>query len=182
MELIQGIKERRSIRQFKDQKVPRDIIKSVVETASFAPSWKNHQIVRYMVIDDPEKIKEIATAECMNHFDHNLHILLKAPVLVVLTIVKGYTGYEKDGSYTTSKKDKWEMFDAGIAAQTFCLAAYEKGLGTVMMGIFDDQKIAEVLGISSKQEVAVLIPMGYPDEAPKVPVRKSVEELMYFVE
>ena len=130
-ELIQGIKERRSIRKFKEQKVPRDIIQSIVEVASFSPSWKNNQIVRYIIVDNEEKIKQIATPECMNGFDYNIKTLLHAPALAVLAFVKGYTGYEKDGRYSTSKKDKWEMFDAGIAAQTFCLAAYEKGLGSV---------------------------------------------------
>ena len=79
-----------------------------------------------------EVIQKIVEAR----FEWNTGIILGAPVLVVLASVPGKSGYEKDGAYSTSKKDKWEMFDAGIAAQTFQLAAHECGIGSVVMGIF----------------------------------------------
>jgi hypothetical protein len=62
-----------------------------------------------------------------------------------MTCVTGRCGYERDGSFSTPKGDRWEMFDAGIAAQTFCLAAHEMGLGTVIMGVFDENKVNEVI-------------------------------------
>ena len=55
MELVKGIKERRSIRKFKEQKVPRELITEIVDTARYAPSWKNTQTARYIIIDDAEK-------------------------------------------------------------------------------------------------------------------------------
>ena len=73
------------------------------------------------------------------------------------------------------------MFDAGAAAQTFCLAAYEYGVGTVIMGIFDAEKVAELLHIPENEVVVTLVPIGYPDEAPTAPRRKSVEDLLSFV-
>ena len=72
------------------------------------------------------------------------------------------------------------MFDAGIAAQSFCLAAYEKGLGTVIMGIFDEAKVASLLEIPENQEITALIPIGYPDEEPVAPRRKPVEDLLTY--
>ena len=72
------------------------------------------------------------------------------------------------------------MFDAGTATQSFCLAAYEKGLGTVIMGIFDEAKAASLLNVPEERELAALIPVGYPDEAPTAPRRKPVEELLSF--
>ena len=72
------------------------------------------------------------------------------------------------------------MFDAGVASQTFCLAAYEKGLGTVIMGIFDEDKIVDLLHIPEDRELIALIPVGFPDEAPTAPKRKPVEDLLSF--
>ena len=75
------------------------------------------------------------------------------------------------------------MFDAGIAAQTFCLAAHEKGIGTVIMGIFDENKVAEIVDIPEGQQLAAIIPMGYPvDGEVAVPPRKTAEQLLSFVE
>lgn len=68
------------------------------------------------------------------------------------------------------------MFDAGLATQTFCLAAHDKGVGAVILGIFDETKVAEIIGIEEGQKVAALVAVGYADEdpaAPKERVRKS---------
>ena len=87
---------------------------------------------------------------------------------------------EKDGTCSTSKGESWLMFDAGVAAQTFCLAAWEHGVGSVIMGIFDAEKVAELLQLPEDEVAVALIPVGYPDEAPNAPKRKPVEELVQF--
>lgn len=182
MELIQGIRERRSIRKFEDRPVPRELLREVVETAAYAPSWKNTQTARYLVVDDKEKIRELAGEACMLGFEKNMENLSKAPAVVVLTGIKGRSGYERDGSFSTSKGTHWESFDAGIAAQTFCLAAWEKGLGTVIMGLFDEKEIAGRLAIPQEQQVCAVIAVGYPQSVPEAPRRKSAEELLTFWE
>lgn len=72
------------------------------------------------------------------------------------------------------------MFDAGVASEAFCLAAYDKGLGTVIMGIIDDDKIGELLEVPADREVVCVIPVGYPAQSPVAPKRKSVEELISY--
>ena len=72
------------------------------------------------------------------------------------------------------------MFDAGIAAQTFCLVAHEKGLGTVIQGYFDEEAIRKVVEIPEDQEIAALIPLGYPDIDPEAPPRKDASKLLTF--
>jgi nitroreductase len=99
---------------------------------------------------------------------------------MVLAQVNGRCGYEKDGSFTTSKGTGWEMFDAGIAAQTFCLSAWEKGLGTCILGIFDDAKAAEIIGLPEGQTVAALIPVGVPSANPDPTPRKATEDILSF--
>ena len=181
MDLIQGIRERRSIRKFKDTPVPRELIREIVETASYAPSWKNTQTAGYIVVDNREILEQSASQDYMMGFTHNVNIIAQAPALVIQTTAKGRSGYERDGSFSTPKKDKWEAFDAGIAAQTFCLGAYEKGLGTVIMGIFDEKKIAELIDLPGNQEIAALIAIGYPDADPQAPARKKTDELLTFI-
>lgn len=172
------IRGRRSIRSFEDKPVPHDILEAIVETASYAPSWKNTQIVRYIAIEGAAK--DYIAAECTSLYPGNGAIMAQAPMLIAVTVVKNRCGYERDGSFTTPRKDTWQMYDAGVASQTFCLAAYEQGLGTVIMGIFDEAKIAAYLEIPQDRELIALIPMGYPAETPAVPRRKPVEELLSY--
>ena len=174
------IKTRRSIRNYKEEQVPQDLLKEVVDLARFAPSWKNTQTARYYVVQNPELKQKIAES-CVMGFTYNTGTLTKAPALVVLAYVEKRSGFERDGSCTTSKGSAWEMFDAGIAAQTFCLAANEKGLGTCIMGIFDDAAVAEAISLPEGQKVGALIAIGYPAEEPAAPARKEAEQLVQFL-
>lgn len=180
MEALNCIRGRRSIRNYKDTAVERALIEEVIAEAALAPSWKNTQVTRYLVIDDKAKINEIAE-KFTTCFSYNGGTIAKAPMLVAVTALKGRSGVEKDGSFTTKREASWLMFDAGCAVQTFCLAAYEKGLGTVIMGIFDDG-ISEYLGIPEDRELVNLICVGYPDEEPAAPRRKAVEDLVSYFE
>ena len=173
------IESRRSIRKFKADTVPAEVLGKIVETARFAPSWKNTQTARYHVITNPELKEKLAT-DCVCGFAFNTKTLLNAPVMVVLSYVTGRCGYERDGSFTTSKEDRWEMFDAGIAAQTFCLAAHGFGIGTCIMGIFDEEKIAEALNLPEGQKVGAVIAAGYADIAPDAPPRKETDVLLTY--
>ena len=149
------IKGRRSIRKFTSQPVSHELLAQVVETASFAPSWKNTQIVRYIAV---EGAKKAALAKCTTLFPGN----------------------ERDGSFSTPKEDGWQMYDAGVASEAFCLAAYEQGLGTVILGLFDEEDAAKLLELPQERELVALIPVGYPAESPTAPRRKTVEDLLSF--
>ena len=141
MDLITGIKERRSIRKFQDKKVPRELLEEIVNISAYAPSWKNTQVARYVIVDDEATIKALANEEVAYGFKGNIAALEGAAAILILTYVTGRSGYERDGSFSTKKEDRWQMFDAGIAAQTFCLVAHEKGLGTVIQGYFNEEEI-----------------------------------------
>lgn len=172
------IRERRSIRQFTDKPVPHDVLASIVETASYAPSWKHTQIARYIAIEGD--LKDKIAQECTSSYAKNGEIMLNAPMVVAVTFIKNRSGFERDGSFSTPKEGGWQMFDAGIATEAFCLAAYEQGLGTVIMGIFDEEKASAYLELSEDRELAALIPIGYPAESPVAPKRKPVEELLSY--
>ena len=172
------IKGRRSIRKFKEQPIDRELLSEIIETASYAPSWKHTQITRYIAVTG--ELKDKLAAECTSAYPKDGEIIMQAPMLIVVTYIKGRSGFERDGSFSTAKEGSWQMFDAGVAAQTFCLAAYEQGIGSVIMGIFDEAKAASLLNIPEEREIVALIPIGYPDEEPVAPRRKPVEDLLSF--
>ena len=169
-ELLTG---RRSVRQYKSDAVSEDVLREVVEVASFAPSWKNTQISRCIAVTGDLKDKVAATLP-----EHNQNIVNSAPMLVVQTDIEKRSGFERDGSFSTKKEDRWQNYDAGIAGLQFCLAAHEKGLGTVIMGIFDEDAVAELVEVPEGQKVMALIALGYPDEEPQAPKRKTVDDLL----
>lgn len=174
------ITTRRSIREFTDEPVSHDLLEEVIEMARFAPSWKNTQIARYIAVEGDAKANVSET--CFEAWVGNATMVAKAPMVIALTYIKNRSGYERDGSFTTSKGDRWQNFDAGIAAQTFCLAAHEKGLGTVILGIFDEDKAAKALNLPEDRGIAAFIVIGHPaTEAPVAPKRKEVSELISYL-
>lgn len=177
MEALECIKTLRSVRKFTDQPVTREELEQVVAAAAYAPSWKNTQVARYIVVTDKEKKQRLAD-DCMMDFAFNQKTASGAPAMVVLTMITGRSGYERDGSFSTSQGTHWQSFDAGVAAQTFCLAAHALGLGTVIMGVFDEDKVKQVVTIPEGQKVAALIAIGHPAEEPMCPKRKDVETLL----
>lgn len=168
---------RRSIRSFTAQPVSHELIRKIVETASYAPSWKNTQITRYIAVEGEKKE---ALAKCTSLYPGNGAIMEQAPMVIAVTAVTRRSGYEKDGSFSTPKGTGWQMYDAGVASEAFCLAAFEQGLGTVIMGLFDEADAARVLGLPEDRELVALIPIGYPAEAPAAPRRRAVDELLSF--
>lgn len=169
---------RRSIRKFTDQPVSHQILEDIVNTAAYAPSWKNTQITRYIAIESDMKAK---VAALTSKHPGNGAIINNAPMLIAVTVIKGRCGFERDGSYTTGRGDTWQMYDAGVASEAFCLAAYEQGLGTVIMGIFDQEAITSLLELPEDRELVALIAIGHPAEEPVAPKRKTVEDLLSYM-
>ena len=93
---------RRSIRKFQPTPVSPDTIRAIVAVAAYAPSWKNSQTTRYTLLTKREEIDRVAD-ECTMGFQKNIDTLHGAPALVVLTTVNDRSGYERDGSFSTSK-------------------------------------------------------------------------------
>ena len=175
------IKERRSVRKYSEKEISNELFDEIIEIARYAPSWKNSQIVRYHIIKD-SNIKDDIADNCVLNFDFNAKTIKRSKALILVNFVKNISGFEKDGSFSTAKGDRWEMFDAGIATQTFCLAAHSKGLGTVILGVFDEEKIGEYCDIPEGENVAALIAVGYPVEDPKsAPPRKNVEDIRSYI-
>lgn len=178
MSISECIKTRRSIRKYKSDKVDHSVIEEIIADAAFAPSWKNSQTVRYIVCEGD--LKDRIADEATTIWPGNGAIIKEAPALIVVVSIDKRSGYERDGSPSTPKNDGWTMYDAGVASQTLCLSAHEHGLGTVIMGLYDEDAVIDILGIEEGRSVSALIPIGYPDIEPEAPRRKEVSELLTF--
>ena len=166
------------MRKFLDKPVDHETLEQVIATAAYAPSWKNTQISRYVAIEDRTVLDTI----CRDFLPgHNANIVSGAPLLIAQTFIKNRCGFERDGTYTTTRKDGWQHYDCGIAAQSFCLAAHDAGLGTVIMGIFPHEELGAFLNVPEDQELMSLIAVGWPAEEPIAPKRKDVETLLRYI-
>ncbi len=176
-EMITG---RRSIRKYKDELVSRQDINAIMQEARFTQSWGNTQVARFTFVQDASVIKKLAT-DGVNGFVYNVKTLENARNVLILSVVQGRSGKFSDSVYATSKRNSWEIFDAGIACQTFALAAFAHGVGTCVMGVIDDAKIAEIVNLPKNETVAAMITFGYPDHKGNPTTRLEVEELCRFI-
>lgn len=177
MELQNCILTRRSIRKFTDEAVSHETLEKIIALSAYAPSWKNTQISRYIAIENPEMLNKIAEV----YAPFNGKIIANCKTLIAQTFIKNRSGFERDGSYSTDRNEGWQYYDCGIAAQTFCLAAHEFGVGSVILGIFDRKELEKYLEIPQEQELMSLIAIGYPTESDvPAPKRKDVDTLLSY--
>jgi nitroreductase len=185
MDLFEAIKNRRSIRRYKSDPVDDRKIEAVLEAGRWAPSWKNTQCWRFVVVRDAGLKTELA--DCLiGAVKDNVPIknggadaIIQAPVVIVACAELGKSG-RNAGVFATDKGD-WYMFDVALAMQNIVLAAHALGLGTVHLGLFDVKKVAAILGVPAGFCVVEMTPLGYPDpkyEA-KAPPRKELAEIVF---
>ena len=113
MELDECINNRRSIRKYLNKPVSEETIIKLIESAQKAPSWKNSQVSRYYVVKTEDNREKIVN--CLPDF--NKENVKNAPVLIVNTVIKNRSGFERDGSYSTHLKDGFQYFDNGLQVQ-----------------------------------------------------------------
>ena len=185
MEVLDAIKTRRSIRHYKTDPVPEELIQKVLEAARWAPSWANSQCSRYVVVRDEGKRKKLAAS--LRTGNSAIAALTEAPVVIVVCAElgkAGFTGGEKvtgrsDWKVSITNKGDWYMFDTGLAMQNLVLAAHALGLGTVYIGGFLSSDVAEAVELPGGMEVVAMTPLGYPAEGGKIPSRKELSELVF---
>jgi nitroreductase len=175
MELLRVIKERRSIRKYKKDPVPHEVLLNILEAARCAPSWANTQVSRIIVVKD-EKIKA-EPYETLPPINPARESIMLAPCVICLFAKKGISGFHK-GAPGTDKGD-WFMFDSGIAMEHIVLAAWSLGLGTVHIGMFDAKKVQEILMVPEGHSVVAMTPLGYFEEAPRHTPRRPLTESVF---
>lgn len=163
--------KRQSERKYLDKPVERELVEQCIETARISPSANNAQPWRFIVVDDPDmraRVAECATSMGMNKF------VPTAPVIIALVLEKA-PALSKFASVIQDKE--YPLLDLGIAANQLCLQAADLGLGTCMVGWFNEKKVRELLGVDKKRRVPLLITLGYPDSPTRPKSRKSTEQI-----
>ncbi|MBF0510246.1 MAG: nitroreductase family protein [Deltaproteobacteria bacterium] len=173
--LLDVIKSRRSIRSYQDKNVPDDLLNLVLEAVQWSPSWANTQCWEVVVV------KEAAVKEklqgTMGKGNPATKAIVTAPIVLALCGKLKGSGYY-NGQVTTKFGD-WFMFDLGIATQSVCLMAHSLGLGTVVVGLFDQDKAKEVLQVPEGYEVVAMIPLGYAAKQGSPPKRREIGEFSH---
>jgi len=171
MILKELINKRQSVRKYKNETVPAEAIIACIEAARLAPSACNAQPWKFVVVDDEalkQQVGEASASMGMNKF------CSQAPCIVVVVLEKP----NLTSAIGSVLKDKeFTLIDIGIAAEHFCLQATELGLGTCMIGWFNEKKVQQLLGIPKNKRVPLLITIGYPDDSPRDKVRKTMDQI-----
>jgi len=175
MELLDLINKRQSVRKYNDQLVEKEKIDNCLEAARLAPSASNSQPWKYIIVDDSKIKDQVAKATFSKAVSFN-KFALQAPVLAVLVMEKPKLITQIGGQI---KDKEWALVDIGISAEHFCLQATELGLGTCILGWFNENRIKEILRIPDKKSVGLVITLGYPPEdyPLRAKIRKSFSDI-----
>jgi len=174
-EIMEVIKERRSIRKYEEKDVPDEVLNSLLEAARWSPSWANTQCWELIVVKD-KTLKE-SLKDTILPKNPATNAITQAPVLLALCGKLKSSGFYKD--IVTTKLGDWFMFDLGLFTQTLCLAAQGLGLGTVIVGLFDHDKARSILKVPEGYELVVLIPLGYPAKISSAPKRREIGDFVH---
>ena len=172
------VQQRQSVRKYDSRPVETEKVTRCLEAARLAPSASNGQPWKFIVVDDPELLQKVAS-ETHGPFSTFNTFVFQAPVVVVVTIEKMKT-ITQIGAFL--KDREFPLIDIGIAAEHFCLQATEDGLGTCMIGWFNEGPIKDLLKIPEQKRIAMLITLGYfPEDYPsRKKIRKDMEEVVSF--
>jgi nitroreductase len=168
------VRARQSVRAYKTEALNQESIARCLEAARLAPSACNAQPWKFIVVDQPDLKNALADAMQdkllpMNHFTK------QAPVHIVIV---------RESANLTSnlgrviKNKEYPLMDIGIAVEHFCLQAIEEGLGTCIIGWFNEKKVKKLLGIPSGKRAELIITLGIPatDEV-REKRRKTLDEM-----
>lgn len=166
MDVMEAIKKRRSVRSYQEKPVPEEKLKRILEAGRLAPSARNAQPYKFIIVKDPQLRKKLAKDTTPYHF------IGEAPVIIVaVTTEPDYVMRCEVSAYPV---------DIGIAFDHITLAAAEEGLGTCWIGGFYQDPVKQILNIPEKYKAVALLSVGYPADKPKKKSRKSLDELVCY--
>jgi len=170
MELDKAIQSRHSVRKFLDKKPDwRDIIEAI-DSARYSPMAGNNHTVKFILVDNPEKIQKIADAAQQS-------FIAKAKYVVVVCSATSRTtsAYEKQGEIYLRQQ-------AGAAIQNFLLKIQELGLATCWTGHLVEAQVKRTLKIPANVQVEAMFPIGYEFGKTKKKRRTDIDSMLFFNE
>lgn len=174
--MLDLLKRRQSERKYLDRPVEREKIERITEAGRLSPSACNGQPWHFIVVDDPAVREEVAAATESEILRMN-QFVRQAPVLIV--VVRGKSNFTSRAGDLIKQMD-YSLIDTGIAAASMVYQATAEGLGTCILGWFDQKKIKKVLGIPSQKKVELVISVGYTDNRQREKMRKPPGEVTTF--
>lgn len=177
MDFLQFVSTRQSDRAFDPERpVEKEKLDRIFEAARMAPSACNAQPWHMIVVDDPELKNRVADATSTRALGIN-HFTKQAPVHILLVEEKvnlssGIGGWVKQKDYA--------QMDLGVVAAHIVLAAHAEGLGSCIVGWFDEEKMRELLSIPDSRRVWLDIVIGYSTQTLRSKKRKSKEEIVSY--
>lgn len=177
IDFLDLVRQRHSVRAYSSRPVEPEKIQHCLEAARLAPSACNSQPWTFIVVDDPQIRNNLADTTSNRLLPLN-HFTKQAPIILVIVIEKPKLTAEL-GSLI--KDREYPLIDIGIAAEHICLQAVKEGLGTCMLGWFDEMAAKRILEIPGRKRIGLMITLGYPaNRATKNRPRKKMEEIVRF--
>jgi nitroreductase len=169
---------RQSVRKYQDKPVEDEKIAQLIEAVRLSPSASNSQPWKLIIVTDPALKDAVAQATFSTLISFNKFVP-QAPVIVILTIERPKMITQIGGRL---KDREFPLIDIGIAAGNFCLQAAELGLGTCMLGWFDEEAIKRILHIPKSTRIGLLITLGYAEDGYLIrkKIRKDASEMCSF--
>jgi nitroreductase len=172
LELVQS---RQSDRAYnKDKVVEQEKLDYILEAARLAPSACNAQPWKLIVVNNPELRNQ--TAAAISNMGLN-HYAYQAPLQIVI-VEEPANFSSKTGGIV--KQKHFPHIDLGILAAHVVLAASEQGLGSCIIGWFDEKKMAKLLGIPSNRRPVLVITIGYSTQALREKKRKDMDKIVSY--
>ena len=152
--IYEKITSRRTIRKYAQKDVPREVLLKCVDAARLSPSGANRQPLKYVVVNDQELIKEVfGTLKFAGYLPGYQEGELEMPrAYIVIALDKSIS--ENFGH------------DAGIAAMSISMVAYDEGLGSCILGAVNREKLKEMLNVPASLDIVLVVALGYPAESP----------------
>jgi nitroreductase len=184
----EAIENRRSIRRFKRESIPRELVEELLEAARLAPSGSNRQQWRFQVITDPDLKKRIFEEATLSQSQ-----VQEAPVVIIcgselLSFVKGhpaappgseYYGAESENSDDIKSFIPDAQMNTAIAVEHMVLMATAVGLGTCWVQRIRFGQLAKILEWPRHVVAHAILAVGYPDESPPPTPRLSRDEIQF---
>jgi nitroreductase len=161
------LKGRRSIRRYRTDPVPDDMIEQLLEAGRWAPSASNRQPWHFIVVRDQAILREVAQ-HAAYYFIRWAHVE-EAPLLIALCGEAGNRIYRQ-----------FLHEDVGLAGSHIMLQAHALGLGTCWIGGLDRKAIADILKVPDHVDIIGLLTVGFPAEDPEPPDRKPLAEIVHY--
>jgi len=168
MDFFEVVKNRHSVRAFKDKEIGKEKLDKLLLVANSSPSAGDLQA--YQIFQVKKKALKVALAKAAYGQD----FLAQASVDLVFCIdpLRSARKYGKRGS------ELYSIQDATISAAYVHLAAVDLGLGSVFVGAFDEEAISKILSLPGNLRPIIILPIGYPDEKPDATPRRKINDLV----